>query len=71
MPTPDGAVATQHEQVMAGPSLAATASRTAAAVSATCRPALRPVGTPAKLRQVSEIEHDAGGRQPFHQTSLA
>jgi hypothetical protein len=71
VPTPDGAVATQHEQVMAGPSLAATASRTAAAVSATCRPALRPVGTPAKLRQVSEIEHDAGGRQPFHQTSLA
>ena len=34
-------------------------------------PRLRPVGTPAKLRQVSEIEHVAGGRQPFHQTGLA
>jgi hypothetical protein len=34
-------------------------------------PRLRPVGTPAKLRQISQIEHVAGGRQPFHQTGFA
>ena len=34
-------------------------------------PRLRPIGTPAKLRKVSEIEHVAAGRQPLHQTGLA
>jgi hypothetical protein len=72
---PDGAVAAQHEQVMAGAEAArdrvAHPSRRLGHLSRVLCPRLRPVGTPAKLRHVSEIEQVAGGRQPFHQTGLA